>query len=198
MTQITIISAGMGQPSTSRMLADRYSRVMGEVIPEADMRVISLRELAVDITNASLAGFANAELQSVLDRVSSADALVAIGPIFNGSYSGLFKTFFDIVDDGALIGKPVLLAATGGTARHSLAIDHALRPLFAYLQAFAMPTGVFAAPEDWSGEDSDAVNQRIRRAVDELASVLSGAGTGRGPTDEFDLSSPTFLAASRP
>ena len=81
--------------------------------------------------------------------MSAADALIAVSPIFSGSYSGLFKTFFDVLEPETLAGKPVLIGATGGTARHSLALEHALRPLFSYLHAVVVPTAVYAAPEDW-------------------------------------------------
>ena len=85
----------------------------------------------------------------MIDRVHGADGLVVVTPVFAASYSGLFKTFFDVLDKDALDGKPVLIAATAGTARHSLVLDHALRPLFAYLHAVVVPTGVFAATDDF-------------------------------------------------
>jgi FMN reductase len=71
--------------------------------------------------------------------------VIAVTPIFSASYSGLFKTFFDVLERGALAGKPVLIAATGGSERHSLALEHAVRPLFAYLRAVVVPTAVYAA-----------------------------------------------------
>lgn len=119
-------------------------------------------------------------------------------PIFKASFPGLFKSFIDALEADALTGKPVLLAATGGTARHSLAIDHTLRPLFAYLQALVVPTGVFASSYDWGTDGSNALGQRIDRAANELISLLKGAGTGRSRDDEFDLFSETFRAASNP
>jgi FMN reductase len=99
-----------------------------------------------------LTGFPPAALRDALDAVAGADALIAVTPVFNASYSGLFKSFFDVLDRDALADKPVLIAATGGTARHSLALEHALRPMFAYLRAVTVPTSVFAASEDWGGE----------------------------------------------
>lgn len=89
--------------------------------------------------------------------------------MFSASYSGLFKSFFDVLDKDALAGKPVLIAATGGTGRHSLVLEHALRPLFAYLRAVVVPTGVYAASEDWGAE---GLAERIERAADELAALL--------------------------
>ncbi|MGZ4503863.1 MAG: CE1759 family FMN reductase, partial [Nocardioidaceae bacterium] len=100
-----------------------------------------------------------------------------VTPVFQASYSGLFKTFFDVVEDGALAGKPVLVAATAGTARHSLVLEFAMRPLFAYLQATVVPTGVFAATEDFGGAGGalvDALGERVDRAARELAALIAG------------------------
>jgi FMN reductase len=140
------------QPSSTRLLADRLTAA---VTARADVttRVIELRELAVDIANHLVAGFPSPALGDALTAVAEADGIVAATPVFTASYSGLFKSFFDLVDHEALTGKPVLIAATGGTARHSLALEHAMRPLFAYLHAVVVPTAVYAASEDWAGTD---------------------------------------------
>ena len=111
--------------------------------------MVELRDLAHDLANALLTGFPAGDLRDAVERVVRADGVVAVTPTFNASYSGLFKSFFDVLEPGALTGKPVLLGATGGTARHSLVLDHAMRPLFAYLQSLVVPTGVYAASADW-------------------------------------------------
>src|SRR5215207_3106592 len=198
MTTIVAISAGLSDPSTTRMLADRLATSVREQFGDASVELVSLRELAHDITDATLTGFASPRLQAVIDQVVAADGLIVVTPIFKASYPGLFKSFVDALDADALVGKPVLLAATGGTARHSLAIDHALRPLFAYMQALIVPTGVFASPYDWGTDGSNALSQRIDRAAGELTSLLKGAGTGRTRTDDLDLFSDTFLSISQP
>jgi FMN reductase len=198
MTKIVAISAGLSDPSTTRMLADRLVASVEQQYGDASVELVSLRELAHDITDATLTGFAPPRLQTVIDQVVAADGLIVVTPIFKASFPGLFKSFIDVLDAEALTGKPILLAASGGTARHSLAIDHALRPLFAYLQALVVPTGVFASPYDWGTDGADALGARVDRAAGELVSLLKGAGTGRGPTDEFDLFSETFLSASQP
>jgi FMN reductase len=110
-----------------------------------------------------------------MDSVRRADALIAVSPIFNASYSGLFKSFFDLLDEDDLRDKPVLIAATGGTERHSLALEHALRPLFAYLRALVVPTAVYAAASDWGATSTSegALAERIERAATELADQLS-------------------------
>jgi FMN reductase len=198
MTRIVAISAGLSDPSSTRMLADRLAESVQRQFGDASVGLVSLRELAHDITDATLTGFASPRLQDVIDKVVAADGLIVVTPIFKASYPGLFKSFIDALDADALIGKPVLLAATGGTARHSLAIDHALRPLFAYMQALVVPTGVFASQYDWGTEGNDALGQRIDRAAGELVSLLKGAGTGRTRDDDIDMFSDSFLSISQP
>ena len=171
---LVVVSAGLSQPSSTRLLADRLSAAAVDAASSLgvrlDVRVLELRDLAHDITNHLLTGFPPAALRDALDAVAGADGLIAVTPMFNASYSGLFKSFFDVLDEGALDGKPVLIAATGGTARHSLALEHALRPMFAYLHALTLPTAVFAASEDWGGDESEGqLRGRVLRAGDELA-----------------------------
>jgi FMN reductase len=148
---------------------------------------VELREVAHELTDHLLTGFAPAALRDVLDAVAAADGLIAVTPIFSASYSGLFKLFFDVLDRDVLAGKPALLAATGGTARHSLALDHALRPLFGFLHAAVVPTGVFAAADDWAGGGADApLRARIRRAAGELADAMARREPA-APADPFAL-----------
>ena len=203
-TNIVVISAGLGDPSTTRMLADRLAesvkRHVGEVGEIAKVDSYELRGLAHEITDAMLTGFAGSALRPVLTAIEDADALIVVTPTFQGSYGGLFKSFMDVLEPDALIGKPVVVAATGGTARHSLVLDHALRPMFAYLQALVVPTGVFAGPRDWgdASDGSRGLSDRVDRAAAELANLLAGSGTGRRRDDEFDMLSESVLAASRP
>ena len=137
--------------------------------------------------NHLLTGFPPAPLKAALDAVAGADGLIAVTPVFNASYSGLFKSFFDVVDAGALSDKPVLIAATGGTARHSLALEHAMRPMFAYLHAVTVPTSVFAASEDWGGDEAEGqLRGRVERAAGELAREIERRGPA-AVTDPFAL-----------
>ncbi|MEU6714735.1 FMN reductase [Nonomuraea sp. NPDC046802] len=194
--KLVVVTAGLTQPSSTRLLADRLASAVSR---RADVRtqVVELRELAVDIAGAFVTGFPNAKLRAAIEAVTEADGLVAVTPIFSGSYSGLFKSFFDVLDNTALTGKPVLIAATGGTARHSLALEHALRPLFAYLRAVVVPTAVYAASEDWGGAaDSftDGLGERIERAADELAALLTHT---RRPEEERLVPFEEQLAALR-
>ncbi|SEP47751.1 FMN reductase [Amycolatopsis saalfeldensis] len=174
---IAVVTAGLSQPSSTRLLADRLAEATRAALgPETTVEVIELREVAVDVTNNLLTGFPSPRLRKAIDTVTRADALIAVTPVFTASYSGLFKSFFDVLDKEALDGKPALLAATGGTERHSLVLDFALRPLFAYLRATPVATGVYAASSDWgSVAATGALQQRVERAAGELAALVSAA-----------------------
>ena len=169
MTRLVVVSAGLSVPSSTRLLADRLTSAVAEAIGDVDVDVIELRDLAHQLTDRLLTGFAGAELDGAIAKVRDADGLIVVTPVFAASYSGLFKTFFDVLEEGLLDGKPVLVAATAGTARHSLVLDHALRPLFAYLHAVVVPTGVFAATDDFGDAGMD---RRIARAAGELAALM--------------------------
>jgi|SRR5699024_5856890 len=185
---LVVISAGLSVPSSTRMLADRISgAVQREVTARGEgleVEVIELRGLAREIADHLVSGMPPSNLRHALAAVSSADAVVAVTPVFTASYSGLFKSFIDLLDNDALTGKPVLIAATAGTPRHSLVLDHALRPLFSYLRAVVVPTGVFAATEDFGGAQGtteDGLDRRVARAAAELGALLvatSGAVPG--------------------
>ncbi len=140
---------------------------------QTEIRVVELRGLAVDIANNLVTGFPSPALKEALDTVATADGVIAVTPIFTASYSGLFKSFFDVLDNTALQGAPVLIAATGGTARHSLALEHALRPMFTYLRAVVVPTAVYAASEDWGATSGDGLAARVDRAAGELAALVA-------------------------
>lgn len=190
---IAVVSAGLSQPSSTRLLADRLAeatdralRLRGE---EARVEVVELRDLARDITNTMLTGFPSRELEEATSVVAQADAVIAVTPVFSASYSGLFKSFFDVLEEGALAGKPVLVAATAGTARHSLVLDFAMRPLFAYLRAVVVPTGVFAASEDFGSTASGSLAERVEGAGRELADLVVGRQPGLAP-DPFDNPTP--------
>ena len=177
---LAVVSAGLSVPSSTRLLADRLTAATVDALRErgvdATVEVVELREHARDLADNLVTGFANTSLREAIDTVTGADGLIAVTPIFSASYSGLFKTFFDVLDKDALVGKPALLAATAGSARHSLALEFAMRPLFAYLRAVVAPTAVFAASEDWAGGDgvSRALGERVRRAAGELADLVAG------------------------
>jgi FMN reductase len=170
---VVVVTSGLSEPSSTRLLADLLGGAVESALPEAEVEVVELRPLAHAITDALLTGFPSGELARVFEQVAKADAVIAVTPVFSASYSGLFKTFFDVLERGTLDGTPVLVAATAGTARHSLVLEHALRPLFSYLHAVVVPTGVFAASEDWGSGDADgALRARVDRAVGELVALV--------------------------
>jgi FMN reductase len=186
---LVVVSAGLSQPSSTRLLADRLSAAVDRHLRaagiEPQIEVIELRDQAKDLANNLLAGFPSPHLRAALDAVLAADGLIAVTPIFSASYSGLFKLFFDLVERDGFAGKPVLIAATGGTARHSLALEHAMRPLFAYLNAAVVATAVYAATEDW-GRSGVAAEDSLVERIDRAALELSVAMSVRGPAAPKD------------
>jgi FMN reductase len=180
---IAVVSAGLSDPSSTSLLATLLAdATVAALDEEATVTHIELRPLAHALTDQLLTGFASSDLADAQHAVAQADAVIAVTPVFSASYSGLFKTFFDVLESGSLDGTPVLVAATAGTSRHSLVLEHALRPLFSYLHAIVVPTGVFAASEDFGSGDLDA---RVRRAAGELASLI-GARPQAARLDQFD------------
>ncbi len=181
MVRLAVVTAGVGVPSSSRLLADHLAQAArAQLIAAGDqveVTVVELRELAHDIVNHTLTGFPSPELERVLKEVVAADGLIVVTPIFNASYSGLFKSFFDLYEPDDLAGKPVLIAATGGTERHSLALEHAVRPMFSYLRAVVVPTSVYAASSDFGAgtESGSALVDRIDRAAAELVQMMRQA-----------------------
>ena len=187
--RIVVVTAGLTVPSSTRLLADRLATATGAALrargDDATVEVVELREHARGLADHLLTGFPDPSLRAAIDTVVGADGLIAVTPVFSASYSGLFKTFADVLDKESLTGKPVLLGATAGTARHSLVVEHAMRPLFAYLRAVPVPTGVFAASEDWAGGGSTSLASRVDRAAGELADVLAGRPAAVRPADPF-------------
>jgi FMN reductase len=189
--RIAVLSAGLSNPSSTRMLADRLAAATAKQLTEREIEVevdvFELRDYAHDITNNLLTGFAPPALESMINTVVSADAVIAVTPIFSTSYSGLFKAFIDVLDPDALTGKPVLIGANAGTARHSLAIDYAIRPLFTYLHAEPVSTGVFAASSDWgaSGDQVAPLGERVERGARELADAIARREPAKND-DPFD------------
>jgi FMN reductase len=181
--RLVVVTAGTGNPSSTRRLGDRIAQKTLDLLEQAGApataSVIELGPLAVDIARAAVAGFPGAEVQAAIDRLAAADAIVAATPVYKAGISGVFKSFVDVLDDDLLVAKPVLLAATGGTPRHALVVDDQMRPLFAYMRALALPTSVYAAPDDWGTTE---LGTRIERAAAELA-VMVGAGVERRVAD---------------
>ncbi len=197
--QLAVVSAGTSDPSSTRLLADRIAErtvnLAGRRGQAVTTTVIELRELAADIANATVSQLITPRLRQAIDALAAADGLVVSTPVYKAGASGLFKSFFDLLDNDLLIGKPVILAATAGTARHALVADDQLRPLFAYLRALPVPTSLFAAPEDWA---DPALNQRAERAARELI-LLMESGFARAVRDEaWDSYQHEFASSAAP
>jgi FMN reductase len=187
MKRLAVVAAGLSQPSSTRLLADRLTEATVRALEgvEVEVAVVELRDVAQDVTNNLLTGFPSPKLDAAIQAVTGADGLIAVTPIFTTSYSGLFKSFIDVLDPQSLTGMPVLLGATGGTERHSLAIDYAMRPLFTYLHANPVSTGVYAASADWGSEAG--LHERIERAASELAALVRVSDRSQNVRDPFAL-----------
>jgi FMN reductase len=188
---LVVVSAGTSDPSSTRLLADRTAQRVTALAERRGAtvrtRVIDLRELATDITTALTNQLVTPKLQQAVDALGAADGIIAATPVYKAGPSGLFTSFFHVLDNDLLIGKPVVLAATAGTARHALVVDDQMRALFAYLRTLPVPTSLFAAPEDWGtgiggagasgargngGGEQDALSKRIDRAAFELVLLM--------------------------
>ena len=182
--QLAVVSAGTSDPSATRLLADRTAQGAAALAADRGLpvtvSVIELRELAADISTALVSQLITPNLRRAITVLGEADGIIAAAPVYKAGPSGLFTSFFQVLDNDLIIAKPVVLAATAGTARHALVADDQMRPLFAYLRALAAPTSLFAAPEDWG---DPALNQRIDRAALELV-LLMESGFARQIKDE--------------
>jgi FMN reductase len=170
---LVVVSAGTSDPSSTRMLADRTAQRVVALAAERGTpvrtRVVDVRELATDVTTALTSQLVTPGLQQAVDALGAADGVIAAAPVYKAGPSGLFTSFFNVLDNDLLIGTPTVLAATAGTPRHALVVDDQMRSLFAYLRALPVPTSLFAAPEDWG---DDALNKRIDRAAFELVLLM--------------------------
>jgi FMN reductase len=171
--RLVVVSAGTSDPSSTRLLADRIAQRAGALAGQrrhtVATTVVDLRELATEITSALVSRLIGPRLREAIAALGEADGIVVSTPVYKAGASGLFTSFFQVLDDDLLIARPVVLAATAGTARHALVVDEQLRSLFAYLRTTTVPTAVFASTEDWS---DPALNRRIDRAALELVLLM--------------------------
>lgn len=171
---LAVVSAGTSDPSTTTMLgnkmADRVAALAAQQGLTVRTRVIGLRGLAGDIASAMVTQHFSAALQEASDILRDADGLVVSTPVYKAGASGLFTSFFQVLDNDLLIGTPVTLAATAGSPRHALVVDDQLRGLFAYLRTITAPTSLFAAPDDWT---SNELGKRVDRAAAELTALIA-------------------------
>lgn len=168
--RIAVVSAGVHTPSASDRLAAQLADAVVELLPGAAVQHVALRDLAPDLAVTMAGGAASSPLAEALGTVTGADALIAVTPVMTMSYSALFKAFFDALDPRALVGTPTLVGATGGSLRHAMVLESAIRPMFAYLRTYTAPTAVFATYLD---EGSPELQSRIARAAGELAELVT-------------------------
>ena len=170
---LVVVTAGTGDPSSTRILADRVAQRVSDIAARRGSKVttevIDLRELATEVSTALVSPHIGPKLQAAIEVLGRADGIIASTPVYKAAASGLFTSFFQVLDNDLLIAKPVVLTATGGTARHSLVVDDQLRPVFAYLRTLVVPTSVFAAPQDWK---DPALSTRFERAALELVLLM--------------------------
>ena len=181
--RLAVISAGTSDPSSTRLLANRIADRSSELAAchgrTVTSSVIELREISADICTALISQLITPRLQTAITTLREADGIIASTPVYKAGPSGLFTAFIDILDDDLIIARPVVLAATAGTARHALVVDDQMRSMFAYLRALTIPTSLFAAPEDWGDPD---LNKRIDRAAVEFV-LLMESGFSRNVRD---------------
>ena len=172
--RIVAVSGGLQRPSKSAALAAHLLDLIADEVP-CQQRLIEMGELAPQLAGAVWRSHLPAVVEQALAAVEQADVLVVATPVFRGAYTGLFKHFFDFIDQDALIDKPVLLAATGGSERHALVIDHQLRPLFSFFQARTLPLGVYATDKDFVDYrlQDDALMARAHLAVQRALPLIA-------------------------
>lgn len=164
--RVVAVSGGLQRPSKAAALAEHLLDLIAEEVP-CKQHLVELGQLAPLFAGAVWRAQLPDAVERELAAVEQADVLVVATPVYRGSYTGLFKHFFDFIGQDALIDKPVLLASTGGSERHALVIDHQLRPLFSFFQARAMPLGVYATDKDFADYrlQDEALIARARLAV---------------------------------
>jgi len=181
---LVVVNAGVSDPSSTKLLADRAAsrvRALAQARGrEISTTVIDLRELLPELPAALASQHFGEGFKRAIAALLDADGIIAAAPVYKAGASGLFTSFFQVLDNDLLIGKPVVLAATAGTARHALVVDEEMRSLFAYLRTLTVPTSLFAATEDWQDQ---ALTGRIERAALELV-LLMDSGFAKAVRDE--------------
>lgn len=171
--RVVAVSGGLQRPSKSAALAEHLLDLIADEIP-CQQRLIELGQLAPQLAGAAWRSQLPDTVERELAAVEQADVLVVTTPVFRGSYTGIFKHFFDFIHQDALIDKPVMLAATGGSERHALVIDHQLRPLFSFFQARTLPLGIYATDKDFVDYrlQDEALIERAKLAVQRALPLL--------------------------
>lgn len=179
--RVVIVNGSPSEKSKTVGLVDVIVETLSTMLPVESTRidVYRLGEPFTSAIDREQDGVAP-EVEATLRQAEEADLLIAAAPVFRGSYPGLFKHFFDLVDQYALAGKPVLLAATGGGDHHALVLEHAMRPLFGFFQAMTVPVAIFANSGDFDGTTllNPRVYGRIETALGDVAGLLASRAGG--------------------
>ena len=164
--RVVAVSGSLHNPSKTDVLIDEVLRQLGEELP-VEPHVIRITDVGPQFAGVLDRKELPRSVEDELRRVETADLLVVASPVYRASFTGLFKHFFDFVDQYALVDTPVLLAATGGSERHSLIVEHQLRPLFGFFQALTLPVGVYAHESDFDGYriESPLLVERIKTSI---------------------------------
>ncbi|MBE3026701.1 FMN reductase [Janthinobacterium sp. BJB1] len=172
--RLVAVSGGLQRPSKAAALAEHLMDLIADEVL-CEQRLVELGQLAPQLAGAVWRSQLPETVERELAAVEQADIVVVATPVYRGSYTGLFKHFFDFIDQDALIDKPVLLAATGGSERHALMIDHQLRPLFSFFQARTLPLGVYATDKDFLDYrlQDEALIQRATLAVQRALPLIA-------------------------
>jgi FMN reductase len=172
--RIVAVSGGLQRPSKAAALAEHLLDLIADELP-CEQRLVELGPLAPQLAGAVWRSQLPDAVERELAVVEQADVLVVATPVYRGAYTGLFKHFFDFIHQDALVDKPILLAATGGSERHALVIDHQLRPLFSFFQARTLPLGVYTTDQDFTNHrlQSEALIARARLAVQRALPLIA-------------------------
>src|SRR3954452_6004347 len=158
------IAGNLKRPSRTRALVEAVAAPLARR-RDVDLSVYDLLDAGPGLGAAYARADLTPEAARVIEAIETAGALTVGPPVYKGSYTGLFKHLFDLVDPGALSNKPVVLTATGGGPRHALVVEHQLRPLFGFFTALTVPTAVYASDEDFRGAVLVEETTRERAAV---------------------------------
>ncbi len=176
--RVVAVSGSLHEPSKTTALVRAIAAAVAERA-EVEVQVIELTDIGPELAGALRRDQLPARVEEQLRAIETADLLIVGSPVYRASFTGLFKHLFDFVGQYELVGKPVLLAATGGGERHALIIEHQLRPLFAFFQALTLPLGVYASDTDFAGYEiaSDVLHSRIALAAERALPLVGYAAT---------------------
>ena len=178
--RVVAVSGSLTAPSRTTALVEAITEAFGRALP-IEPHVITLNHLGPHLAGALTRKQLPPEAEAELQHIENADLLIVATPVYRASFTGLFKHLFDFVDQYALVDTPVLLAATGGSERHALIIEHQLRPLFGFFQSLTLPLGVYASTADFDGYRlrEGSVEQRIEQAVSRGLPLIEQAAQQR-------------------